>query len=155
MNKNGVMKQQEEFLKAYASRGTIRAAAMAAGVERITVNVWKKDPVFRDKFELAKDDFREQLEEIAFQRLKEQTSKDNPVLLLALLNAHIPERYRPRETPVNETAKETLLEMRRQFARLKSDDEDEQIINPTVDDEIKRILDKKRGGNNKPPLNES
>ena len=50
---------------------------MAGSVERVTVNVWKKYQVFRDKFELAKDDFREQLEEIAFQRLKEQTSKYN------------------------------------------------------------------------------
>ena len=57
---------------------------MAGSVERVTVNVWKKYQVFRDKFELAKDDFREQLEEIAFERLKEQTSKYNPVLLLAL-----------------------------------------------------------------------
>ncbi|MFL2762192.1 MAG: hypothetical protein ACJ0A3_04540 [Dehalococcoidia bacterium] len=84
MSKNGVMKQQEEFLKAYASKGTIRRLLWQGGVERVTVNVWKKDQVSHDKFELAKDDFREQLEEIAFQRLKEQTSKDNPVLLLAL-----------------------------------------------------------------------
>ena len=144
MNKNGVMKQQEEFLKAYASRGTIRAAAMAAGVERITVNVWKKDPVFRDKFELAKDDFREQLEEIAFQRLRDQTSKDNPVLLITLLNAHFPERYRPKEAPVNEDAKEFMTEMRQMWHRLPEENEEE-IVNPTIDNQLKRILDKKRG----------
>lgn len=152
---NQKAESQEEFLRAYSAFGTIRAAAKAADIDRSTVSVWRKSESFREKFDSAKDDFREQLEEIAFQRLKEQGPKDNPVLLITLLNAHIPERYRPKETPPNEEGKEFMRDMRRHFARLKSEDEDEQIINPTVDDEIKRILDRKRGRPEDRPNNES
>lgn len=141
---------QKDFLEAFVSFGTIRAACKSAGVDRDTVKKWRKGDDFRAKFDNAKDDFREQLEEIAFQRLRDQTSKDNPVLLITLLNAHFPERYRPKEAPVNEDAKEFMMEMRQMWHRLPEESEEE-IVNPTIDNQLKRILDKKRGGNNGRP----
>ena len=140
-----VRARQDDFLKAYGACGTIRSASLAVGVHRATVNEWKKDPIFRDRFSEAKLDFAEHLEEIAFARLKEQTAKDNPILLITLLNAHYPERNRPKEAPANEEGKQFMLEMRRMWASLPENNEDETMVNPTVDDEIKRLLDKKRG----------
>ena len=115
-----VMKRQELFLTAYDKIGSIRGACEAIGLNRVTVQAWNRSDVhgFRDKFELAKYNFRESLQDLAVGRVKQQKVSDNPTLLIALLNAHWPEKYRPQVNDANENAKEAMLEIRESFKRL-------------------------------------
>ena len=140
-----VRDNQSSFLKAYAIVGTIRGACSSAGIaNRRTVQRWVEADQygFRERFEDTKHIFREKLEEIAFQRLEQQKPESNPVLLITMLNAHHPEKYRPQSQPVNEEARTTLLEMRREFARLPEHTEEE-TAELTIDQQIdKTIKDK-------------
>ena len=112
-DERAVRLRQDDFLRAYAATGTIRKAAEIVGIHRSTVSMWQKDDFFRDRFMESKVDFREQLEELAFQRLREQGAKDNPVLLITMLNAHYPEKYRTGMSQDQDEGLLHLMEMRR------------------------------------------
>jgi hypothetical protein len=48
---------QEKFLKSFASNGNVRAACMAAGIDRSTVHYWNEhDQDFNMRYNLAKED---------------------------------------------------------------------------------------------------
>ena len=106
--------RQDAFLKAYTDVGSIRSAAPGAGITRQTVHNWIKDDQyhFRSRFEQAILQFREQLQDLAIGRVKEQKPNDNPVLLIAMLNAHWPEKYR-RDTVVvaNDASKQLVANL--------------------------------------------
>lgn len=108
--------RQGAFLKAFADVGSIRSAAPGAGITRQAVHLWIQHDQyhFRSRFEQAILQFREQLQDLAIGRVKVQKPNDNPLLLVTLLNAHWPERYR-RDTVVMgaEGVKEMLAELRR------------------------------------------
>ena len=63
---------------------------------------------FRARLAEAHDRFSDRLETIAHRRVELQKPNDNPVLLITLLNANRPEKYRPSATPVDETVKSVL-----------------------------------------------
>lgn len=108
--------RQDAFLQAFADVGSIRSAAPGAGITRQAVHNWIKDDQyhFRSRFEQAILQFREQLQDLAVERVKVQKPNDNPVLLIAMLNAHWPEKYR-RDTVVigSDSSKEMLAELRK------------------------------------------
>jgi hypothetical protein len=54
------------------------------------------------------------LQDMAVERVKAQKPGDNPVLLIALLNAHWAEKYRPNAVVSEDVAKEVLAEWRKQ-----------------------------------------
>ena len=126
----------------YAELGSIRAAAKEMGINRKTVNRWIKGDVqgFKERFEESKYDFREMLQDLAVNRVKEQSPKDNPVLLIALLNAHWAEKYRPQVTSVDDTAKEVLGEMRDRFKAMKKVDDSEETSEVTPQQQVEDIL---------------
>ena len=112
--RDGLLKRQADFLKAYKEVGTITHAAKIANISRGAVAQWNQLDYegFRDQFETAKEEFADSLEQMAFQRIQQQKPTDNPVLLITLLNAHRPDKYRPKPVDVDETAKFILLELR-------------------------------------------
>ena len=62
--------------------------------------------------EEADFEFCENLEQLALARVKMQDAKSNPVLLITLLNANLPMKYRPTVVMADDTAKSVLSELR-------------------------------------------
>ena len=137
-----VKARQDLFLGLYSEMGSIRAAAKEMNISRRTPTRWIKDDIqgFKERFEEAKFNFREMLQDIAVNRVKEQSSKDNPVLLLALLNAHWAEKYRPQTTSVDDTAKEVLSDLRDRFKVIKKVEETEDTSEVSPQQQVEDIL---------------
>ena len=100
--------KQTKFLTAYRLLGSVPRAAKEAGVDRSTVYRWTKDSEFKDQYNEAIEDFRDGLQDIAMDRLREQKAKDNPALLIAMLQAHWPEKYTKRDRPAGDTAENNM-----------------------------------------------
>ncbi len=137
-----VKARQDLFLGLYSEMGSIRAAAKEMNISRRTPTRWIKDDIqgFKERFEEAKFNFREMLQDIAVNRVKEQGSKDNPVLLIALLNAHWAEKYRPQTTSVDDTAKEVLSDLRDRFKVIKKVEETEDTSEVSPQQQVEDIL---------------
>jgi len=64
---------------------------------------------YRDRFEQAKRDFGDFLEQLALSRVTDpQGNRGSDMLVVALLNANLPSKYRPNVTVVDNTAKDLL-----------------------------------------------
>ena len=137
-----VKARQDLFIGLYSEMGSIRAAAKEMNISRRTPTRWIKDDIqgFKERFEEAKFNFREMLQDIAVTRVKEQGSKDNPVLLIALLNAHWAEKYRPQTTSVDDTAKEVLSDLRDRFKVIKKVEETEDTSEVSPQQQVEDIL---------------
>ena len=107
--------RQGAFIAAYGEVGSLRKAAEDANVPRGTVQGWVRENTlgFKAKYETSREIFREHLQDIAVQRVKDQGPKDNPVLLITLLNAHWPEKYRRDGNVVTNEVKEMMGEWKR------------------------------------------
>lgn len=85
------------FLELLGSTCNVTLSARGAGVDRTTVyNHYKNDPAFAAAWDDAKESAIEELESEAWQRAKKQSD----VLMIFLLKANRPEKY--RETIRNE-----------------------------------------------------
>jgi len=137
-----VKARQDFFMTLYAELGSIRAAVKEMGLNRRTVNRWMKDDVqgFKERFEEAKYNFREMLQDLAVNRVKEQGAKDNPILLITLLNAHWADKYRPQTVAVDDTAKEVLSELRNKFKSIKKVEETEETTEISPQQQVEDIL---------------
>ena len=137
-----VKARQDLFIGLYSEMGSIRAAAKEMNISRRTPTRWIKDDIqgFKERFEEAKFNFREMLQDLAVNRVKEQSSKDNPVLLIALLNAHWAEKYRPQTTSVDDTAKEVLSDLRDRFKVIKKVEETEDTSEVSPQQQVEDIL---------------
>ena len=82
---------------------------------RSTVNDWIRYDAenFRAKFSVAKEIFRESLQDLAVDRVKHQKPNDNPVLLITLLNAHWSELYRRDGAAASNDVREMMAEWKR------------------------------------------
>ena len=107
--------RQETFLAAYADAGSIRKAAPAAQISREAVRIWQRDDIlrFRQRIEHAQHDFREMLQDKALELVKELKPGQNSLLLITMLNAHWPEKYRPNVTAADDTAKDLIAEIKK------------------------------------------
>jgi hypothetical protein len=115
INPEMVRAKQDAFLAAYGECGSLRAACEASGVGRSTVGDWvtKDAQNFKEKYETAKEMFREYLQDLAVSRIKDQKPTDNPVLLITMLNAHWPEKYRRDSQGASSGMKEIMSEWKR------------------------------------------
>ena len=106
--------RQRAFLAEYAECGTILEAARAAGVGRTAVYDWQRDgrDGFRERIQHATPNFREHLEELAISRVHKQGDNATPLLLITLLNANWPDKYRPNVAPTYDAAKEAVAEFK-------------------------------------------
>ena len=108
------------FLAAYEEHGTVAKACEAAGIARSTQRVWMTDPDFVDVFEQSRRAFAEYLEQIALDRGKDpHGNRGSDVLLIGLLNANWPQKYRQTSALDQDYAREVLSEMKRVFKQEK------------------------------------
>lgn len=117
------------FLTAYAETGNITSASQAVGIDRTLHYHWLTMYTdYADAFQTAKDAFADRLEDIAMSRiLNPGKGIGGDVLLITLLNAHKPEKYRGVQVD-DTTAKELrteLQKMRKEWREQKKDREQE------------------------------
>ena len=138
---------QNAFLAAYNLVGSVRKAAESVDMSRNTVSGWIKNDVqgFRERYEDSKDEFREYLQDMAVDRVKDQKPGDNPVLLITLLNAHWPEKYRRTGYYTDNAAKEIMSEWKKWIkqTRKQAKTKDEAPDRNNAIEEAERILARK------------
>ena len=107
-------KRQEEVLRGYEALGNLTAACEGAGVARRTADHWRlKDALgFAARLEFARGGFGDRLEALAWDMVKRMKPGQNPTLLICLLNATLPLKYRPAVQVDPVAARDTLSELR-------------------------------------------
>ena len=108
-------RRQDKFLKVYEETRSRSVSASYAGVSPSTISKWLREDYleFKQRYDEADTAFCEGLEQLALERVKMQDSKSNPVLLITLLNANLPEKYRPTAVMTDDTAKDVLTQLRK------------------------------------------
>ena len=126
------------FLKEFAKSRAISAAGSKIGISRDTIYEWfKQDPAFKQEFDDSKLAVGEGLESKAFYLIDKMVEKGDygrPVLLITMLNAHLPERYKQTDTTGDDSRQ--LISEFRKMAKEKKDKskaikQAEDIINDT------------------------
>ena len=140
---------QENFLRGLKETGTIRNGLSRAGVVRRTYYEWMEgDPTFPDRVLDARQEFAEALEEVVVGIVMDpEMVKKVPVLAITLLNANLPNKYRPTAIVQDETARDLLREWRK--AAKEQPAEVRQAVSSLdvpVEQQIDEILRKKQGG---------
>jgi len=105
---------QTAFLAAYANTGNIREAAEAVGISSAAVAGWITDNKldFVPKYRHAQREYANYLESLARKRVENPTFNGrigSDVLMLGLLNANWPEKYRPKVVVQDETTVVSLV----------------------------------------------
>jgi len=147
-----VRARQDAFLVAYGECGTVRASCAAADVGRSTVDDWNRSDAhgFRAKYAVAKELYREHIQDIAWERVKVQKPNDNPVLLITLLNAHWPEKYRRDGNTVTDEVKEMMVEWKKWVRESRNTGKNKPAVNEAEEaqrsavDEVEKLLARKR-----------
>ena len=103
-------KRQAMFLEAYGRCGTVTQAASESAIGRQTHYDWiAADDGYRDRFAAAKVTFGDAIEKLAWDRVNSPAgNRGSDMLVVALLNANLPSKYRPNVTVVDNTAKDLL-----------------------------------------------
>ena len=141
IKKQTTIERQKDFLQAYAKMGTITGACNSIDLARSTLQGWRDTNLtFREQFETARNQFVELLEGYAHTLVSEMAKnkdyKANPTLLLALLNANNPNKYRRFDSQSGDPAKELMQEFRQQIkdaTKEKKDKYDPQTLETEVE----------------------
>ena len=106
--------RQEQVLEAFSALGNLTAACESAGVARKTAEHWRRTDAlgFANRLENAKGGFGDRLESLAWDLVKKMKPGANPTLLICLLNATLPSKYRVQTALDPATARDTLSELR-------------------------------------------
>ena len=109
-------KIKKQFLDNYKESKTISSAVSGLKVNRDTIYEWfKQDPEFKQRFDEEKIAVGESLESNAF-RLIDQMMVENdykrPLLLITMLNAHLPERYKQSDN-TGDDSRQLISEFRK------------------------------------------
>ena len=106
--------RQEQVLEGFAALGNLTSACEAAGVSRRTAEHWRRVDAlgFAGRFEAARGGFGDRLEALAWNLVKKMKPGNNPTLLICLLNATLPLKYRPAVQVDPAAARDTLSELR-------------------------------------------
>tara|TARA_R110000824_G_scaffold45667_1_gene131941 strand:- start:10937 stop:11470 length:534 start_codon:yes stop_codon:yes gene_type:complete len=141
------VKRKAVFLAAYEEWGTIKKACEAAGMSRMSYRNWEKaDPEFVKHLDLMKQSFAESLESIALDRVKNpDKNRGSDVLLLGLLNANLPAKFRPSIAVDQDSAKELITEWRKasQAVLASSPKKENQDLPVSVEKTLAEILEKR------------
>ena len=125
-----VLKEQDRFLELYEKSRAKGTSAKGVGVVRETVRLWEKKDIlgFKKRLEEADEKFCDTLEQKALALIDDMSVTNSPLLLITLLNANLPHKYRPNVIVPDETAKDMLQELRKlsKGQKVKKDSEDEQ-----------------------------
>ena len=103
------------FLRAFRAVGTRNGAFRIAKITKGTYDTWiADDPEFMRAVADAQVAFGEYLEEIALERVKNpDKNRGSDVLLLGLLNANLPTKFRPQFAMSEDSAKDLIIEWRK------------------------------------------
>ena len=106
---------QKLFLEGFRAGGTIKAGLKVAGVTRRTVERWRqRDKLgFAARFHDAHRDYCDTLEDKMHELIQGLKPGQNSLVLIARLNAEMPEKYRPNAQPIDNAAGELLSEIRK------------------------------------------
>ena len=140
--------RQRVFITALEEWGTIRKACEVSKVPRQTYQEWNiTDPEFSVSADLARRSFAESLEELALDRVKNpEKGKGSDVLLLGLLNANMPHKFRPQLALNEDSAKELIVEWRKAAKEVKRDkpaQDEAAVLNEDVEKTLAEILQKR------------
>ena len=146
LGKRKTYRKQSKFLKCYSETRSKSVSATYAGVSQSSISNWIRDNYleFEERYEEADLAFCEGLEQLALERVRLQDAKSNPVLLIALLNANLPTKYKQSSVPVDETAKGILSEIRK-LAKETPVVESKKVEEKSAIDQVNDILSKKGG----------
>jgi hypothetical protein len=119
-----VKARQNMFLEAFDKHGTIKHACMETKIRRETVARWKREDVFGfvDRFDDAKEDYAEIIENVVFERAKRADC--NPILQIFVLKALKPDKYRDQPVITDDVAKDVMKDLRSKFKGIKFSDDD-------------------------------
>jgi hypothetical protein len=147
------LSRQETFLKSFAVTNSVRKSAEKAGITRDSHRNWIRNDKddFRTRFADAKEDFKEYLQDMMLDRVKAQKPGDNPVLLIAMANANIPEKFRPSTIVTDGTAKEVMAEWKQWVKDAKktetASEVPAEIEEREAELEVRQLFDRKFNGN--------
>jgi len=141
-------KKQEIFLAALSEWGTLRKALHLSKLAYDTYKTWHaRDYEFAKRCEEARFSFAETLEELALERvLNPDKSRGSDLLLIALLNANNPKKYRPQLQMSDESSKELINEWRKaaqEVAKQRSEVSDGVELPEPVENVLTEILNKR------------
>ena len=140
-------KKRAVFVDAMGEWGTVKKACELAGVSRQTYIWWRQvDPDFVQSVDLARQVFAEALEEIALERVKNpDKNRGSDVLLLGLLNANMPSKFRPQTAMSEDSAKELITEWRKASREVSRDKGvAEQDLPQNLQETLAEILEKRK-----------
>jgi len=138
-----VYNNQERFLAAYQGCGNEAAAAHLVAMHPHTIELWKQNDVlgFTERLRWAFGYFCAQLESKALENALATKPGGNPLMLITLLNANLPAKYKPSTAFADETAAELMKKIRELSPRgTKTEDREKAIEDKgdkTVDEWIK------------------
>ena len=141
--------KQAIFLKIFSEGAQLKAASSGANISRRQVQRWVSEDKFgfAAKYEAAKEDFKDHLINLAMTRLESQPT--NTLLLLAMLNAYIPEKFKPTSGSSEDVAKDTIRELRTlaKTAFAAKPAEKEQMTQQSAMEQAEEIILQKKGTN--------
>jgi hypothetical protein len=116
--------RQASFLRAYRKIGTRSGAFRVAKITKKNYDWWMRtEPDFMREVSEARHEFGEYLEEIALERVKNpDKNRGSDVLLLGLLNANLPQKFRPQFAMGEDSAKDLIIEWRKAAQSIKRGD---------------------------------
>lgn len=141
-------KRKALFLTAVGEWGTVRKACEVSGIKRGTYLRWRTEDIdFVNQLGVVRQIFGETLEDLAFERVKNpDKGKGSDILLLGLLNANMPSKYRPQVAMAEDTAKDLILEWRKasQAVRKEKKAEPEENLSGNVEKTLTEILERRK-----------
>ena len=144
--KEDAVRRKEIFLAAYEEWGTIRKACEITGISRNGYGNWQKgDPEFTRRLDLMRQSFAESLEGLALDRVRNpDKNRGSDLLLIGLLNANMPQKYRPQFAMSEDSAKELITEWRKAAKEVGKDRGGEaEKLAVTVEQTLSEILEKR------------
>jgi len=145
-NREESARRKALFLKAYGEYGTVLKACEVAGIARNTYVKWQAaDHEFSKDLDQRKQAFGENLEGIALERVKNpDKNRGSDILLLGLLNANLPAKYRPQIAISEDAAKDLIFEWRKASKEVqKHRDDSPTALPPQVEDTLQEILERR------------
>ena len=129
-------KLKADFIEQFKKSRTISSAVSSLPINRDTIYSWfKQDPDFKQEFDDEKLAVGEGLESKACQVIDKMVEKGDygrPVLLITMLNAHLPERYKQSDN-TGDDSRQLISEFRKMArekkAKSKAVEQAEDIIN--------------------------
>ena len=110
-----IWSEQERFLAAFRTGGTIKAGLENVTVCRRTVELWKQHDTlrFKERFLAAHEEFCDSQEQILYSLNGGLKPGQNPVGLLGTLNANRPEKWHPALKLTHEVPNELIQQLQR------------------------------------------